>query len=461
MIEIAVPMVVSQACYTIMTFTDRMFLSRLSPDLMNAAMGGGLTIFAMMTFFLGLTGYTTALAAQYYGSGNKKNCALATSQAVLIAFIAYPVILLCRPLAHGLFDIIGVVPGQLEPQKLYFNILIYAVIITLLRNCFSSFFSGIGRTKIVMISALTAMIVNICVNYVLIFGKFGMPALGIRGAAYGTITGSVCGLLVLVCSYFNRKLFRDYHIGISMKFDRSVMLKLLRFGYPAGLEMFLNLQAFNCLIMIFHSMGATAATATTIVFNWDMVSFVPLLGVEIGVTSLVGRYMGARDSETAHKAAMSGLKLGMVYSCVILVLFIGCPALLVDVFHPSVPGSVFYQARSIAVTMIRMASFYVLVEAMIVVFIGALRGAGDTFWAMLISISLHWVLVPVLFVLMKLFGVSIQTGWTVLVCIFFVFALPLYLRYKSGHWKKIKVMAPFPETIPAILHEEFHEPSDL
>ena len=72
MIEIAMPMVVSQACYTIMTFTDRMFLSRLSPELMNAAMGGGLTIFVMMTFFLGLTGYATALVAQYYGSGNKK-----------------------------------------------------------------------------------------------------------------------------------------------------------------------------------------------------------------------------------------------------------------------------------------------------------------------------------------------------------------------------------------------------
>ena len=61
-----------------------------------------------------------------------------------------------------------------------------------------------------------------------------MPALGIQGAAYGTIAGSVCGLLVLVCSYLNRKLIEEYHIGISMKFDRSVMLILLRFGYPSG-----------------------------------------------------------------------------------------------------------------------------------------------------------------------------------------------------------------------------------
>ena len=206
--------------------------------------------------------------------------------------------------------------------------------------------------------------------------------------------------------------------------------------------MFLNLLAFNCLIMIFHSTGAIAATATTIVFNWDMVSFVPLLGVEIGVTSLVGRYMGARDPETAHKAAMSGLKLGAMYSGFILMLFIGCPTLLVDVFHPSVPGNVFIQARPIAISMIRLASLYVLVEAMIVVFIGALRGAGDNFWAMLISITLHWILVPVLFILMKLFGVSIQTGWIVLVCIFFVFAFPLYFRYRSGRWKKIKMITP-------------------
>ena len=79
LLAIALPMVVSHACETAMTFTDRLFLSRLGPEQMNAAMAGGLTCFMTMTFFLGLTGYTTALVAQYLGAGRKQHCAVATT----------------------------------------------------------------------------------------------------------------------------------------------------------------------------------------------------------------------------------------------------------------------------------------------------------------------------------------------------------------------------------------------
>ena len=123
MVAIALPMVVSSACETVMTFTDRLFLSRLGPEQMNAAMGGGLTSFMLMTFFLGLTGYTTALVAQYLGSGRQNCCAITVTQAVLIALTAYPLILVARPLAHGLFDLIQIPDEQLIPQRIYFNIL--------------------------------------------------------------------------------------------------------------------------------------------------------------------------------------------------------------------------------------------------------------------------------------------------------------------------------------------------
>ncbi|MFA5316170.1 MAG: MATE family efflux transporter, partial [Dehalococcoidales bacterium] len=132
MIAIALPMVVSASCDTIMVFTDRLFLSRLGSEMMNAAMGGGLTSFMLMSFFLGLTGYSTALVAQYLGAGRKKSCAVVVSQAVIIALAAYPVILALRPLGHMLFEMSGITASQLAPQKLYFNILLWASIIGLL-----------------------------------------------------------------------------------------------------------------------------------------------------------------------------------------------------------------------------------------------------------------------------------------------------------------------------------------
>ncbi|HRY29710.1 MAG TPA: MATE family efflux transporter [Elusimicrobiota bacterium] len=380
------------------------------------------------------------------------------TQALLFSLAAYPLVLSGRPLAHRWFEFMGVSAGQIGPQKVYFDILLYAVILSLTRNCLSGFFSGIGRTRIVMAASLTAMTVNVLLNYVLIFGKFGLPAMGIRGAAYGTILGGAAGLAMLAAKYFSPAIRTEYRVAESFRFDGHVAGKLLRFGYPSGLEFFLNLLAFNALVLTFHAHDPATATAATIVFNWDMVSFVPLVGVEIGVTSLVGRFMGAGEPETAHRSVMSGLKMGLVYSTVILILFVGFPEELVAVFRPGVPDPTYLRAVPTAVFMVRMASLYVLVEAMIVVFFGALRGAGDTFWAMAMSVSMHWLMVLLLSVGLRALGWSPETAWSVIVFGFLLFSYFVYRRYHGGQWKNIRVVQPEP-ALPAA--DVFHEPADL
>lgn len=459
MVAIALPMVVSSACETVMTFTDRLMLSRLGPEQMSAAMSGGLTSFVMMTFFLGLTGYTTALVAQYLGSGQPNRCAVSVTQALIIAALAYPIILAARPLAFLLFEIIDIPAEQLDPQKQYFNILVYGVIFGLLRNCLSCFFSGIGRTTIVMFSALTAMMVNVITNYVLIFGKLGFPAMGIRGAALGTIAGSVCGLAVLAAAYLGGENRHRYNVLQTFRYDGEAMKKLLRYGYPAGLEFFLNLLAFNIMILLFCSQGITTAAAITIVFNWDMVSFVPLIGVNIGVTSLVGRYMGAGLPDTAHRATLSGLKLAWVYSFAILIAFSVFPYHLVGVFRPAETTAVFAEVFPLTVSMLRLAALYVMADALFLVFGGALRGAGDTFWAMCISVTYHWILVSVLYLLLNWFNTTAFKAWFVLCIVFMMFSFTFYLRYRSGKWRSLRVVEP--ECDVALPESDgFHEPSN-
>ena len=461
MVTIALPMVISCACETVMTFTDRLFLSRLGSEQMSAAMGGGLTCYMMMTFVLGLTGYTTALVAQYLGAGRKDRCPLAMTQALIISILAYPLIVAARPLGHWLFDIMNIPPEQLLPQKQYFNILLYGVLIGLLRNTLSCFFSGVGQTRIVMVSALGAMAVNVGANYLLIFGKFGLPALGIRGAAMGTLLGGFCGLLVLARAYFGPATRRQYAITArAFHFDASVMKRLLRFGYPAGLELFLNLLAFNLLVMMLHSYSLTTAVAITIVFNWDMVSFVPLIGVNIGVTSLVGRYMGAGSPDIAHRATLSGLKLAWMYSACTMLVFAFLPETLVGLFRPQQETALFTEAFPLAVFMLRMAAIYVMADAVILVFGGALRGAGDTFWAMCISVLLHWILVGLLFGLVRIWNVRPSVSWFVLCCVFMLLSTLFYLRYRRGHWRTLRIIEK--ETEGAMPPTDgFHETKDL
>ncbi len=437
---LAIPMIISSACDGVMTFTDRLFLARLGPDQMNAAMGGAIALQVLTFFFVGLTGYTTALVAQYFGAAEREKTTVAAFQAIVIVLGAWPVILLLEPLTGLYFQFMHIPVSQTGYQVEYVNILAWGSLFSLLRHTLGCYFGGIGKTKVVMVASITAMGVNVVLDYILIFGKLGFPVLGIAGAAIATVLGSVAAVGVLGIAYLGTVNRSEFSVMRSFHVDLAIMKKLFHFGYPAGLEFFLNLMAFSVMISIFHSQGSTVATATTILFNWDMVSFIPLIGIEIAVTSLVGRYMGAGDPETAHRSAISGIKTGIFYSVVVLVLFLFATEMLVRVFSPAVFTAEFEEAVPLAVTMIRIASLYVLLEAIFVAVVGALRGAGDTHFTMVVSVAAHWTFVPILYVALNVLHLSAVIGWVLLVCFFLAFCGMFIRRFWSGKWKRIRVI---------------------
>ncbi len=268
----------------------------------------------MMTFFLGLMGYGTAMVGQFLGKGDMNKCSLVLAQMLIVSFIAYPLLLISKPLVHLLFMKAGVSDSQLEHQFIYFDMLLYASIIGFARVALSNFFSGIGRTRVVMLASFVAMFVNVIASYVLIFGKFGFTPLGVKGAAYGSIIGSIISLLILLGAYFRKSIVAEYFVKDSFKFDKVILKNMLRYGTPSGIEFFMALFSFTLMISAFHAHNPVTAAGSTIMFNWDHVSFVPLIGLEIGVTSLVGRYVGAGRHDIVEKTVWSGLKLGWAVS---------------------------------------------------------------------------------------------------------------------------------------------------
>lgn len=440
MLLIALPMFASMGCDAIMTFTDRIFLAKLSTDHMNASLAGGVFLGTFTIFFTGLISYSTALVAQYLGAGFKSRAAVTTFQAILIALISYPILLLSAPLAKLIFQYMNIPANQLPLQIQYFSTLLWGSIFILFRTALSSFFSGLGRTKFIMIAAIASMITNVVCNYLLIFGKFGFPELGIRGAALGTNIGSFVGVVILFALYFSKRNRVDFQIIKSFKLNGEIMKKLLWYGLPQGFESFMSLSAFSTMILLLHSKGAIAATAATIMFNWDYVSFMPLIGIQVAVTSLVGKYMGAKDVASAVKVTYSGVKTGLVYSCIIFLLYVFRTDILVNFFRPDIASETFTQAIPMAKAMLRLATVYVLADAVTVSMVGALRGAGDTHWTMVAFIIMHWLSVFSLFISLKVFGASAVTGWGVLVFTFLSFSLILFHRFKQGKWKTLDII---------------------
>ncbi|MBK8805261.1 MAG: MATE family efflux transporter [Bacteroidales bacterium] len=437
---LALPMVISSAADGIMTFTDRLFLSKLGAEHMNAAFAGGIALLVIMFFFIGLISYSTALVAQYFGANEKHNSVKAAVQAIIITLLAWPIIVMAKPVAEWYFEFTKTPIEQLEFQKQYYTILAWGSIFSMLRTTLGCFFIGVGKTRVVMTATIVAMVVNIIADYVLIFGKFGFPQMGIEGAALATILGSISAVIILVFSLITKKIREEFPIFKSLRFDLVIMKKLLFYGYPAGVEMFLNFLAFSLMISLFHSQGLAAATASTIVFNWDLVTFIPLIGMEIAVTSLVGRYMGAGKPHVAHRAAFSAIKTGVLFSALVLILFVTIPEVLVNVFKPDVESEIFANAFPTAVSMLRIAALYVLAEAIMVAIVGALRGAGDTHFTMIASVTAHWIFVPVLYLSFNVFHFSVIISWVFLVIFFLVFCGVLVIRFRSGKWKKLRII---------------------
>lgn len=438
MTALALPMVASSACDTVMVFTDRLFLSKLGMEQMSASMAGGLSVFFMLTFFVGLMGYATAMTAQYYGAGEKNKSSLVLTQTILLCVTAYPIVLVFRPVLYMMFESSGVSSEQLKYQIIYSDVLLNASILILLRIGISNFFSGIGKTRVVMIASFGAMFANIIASYVFIFGKFGFSPMGIKGAAVGTISACVFSIAIMLFAYFRKSNREEFSVLSSFKVDFGIIKRMFRFGTPSGIEFFMTMFAFTLMISILHAHSPVTAAAATIMFSWDHVSFVPLLGLEIGVTSLVGRYVGAGQFDIVKKTVNSGLKLGWSISLFVLISFFIFPEFLSDIFKPSENAGIYAEAKPLAVFMIRFASVYVTFQAVMLVYMGALKGAGDTFWSMVINVSFNWVILAVLYMSLNVFMLNAATAWVVVVLVFIILPVILYMRFKTEKWKTIK-----------------------
>jgi MATE family multidrug resistance protein len=416
-----------------MIFTDRYFMSQIDPVHMAAALGGGIASFFSFCFFTGLLSYTNAMAAQYLGAGEPQKCPKVVTQGMIMTVMSTPFLTLVAFLVVGIFEGMGHDPAQVELERVYYLILMSGVLITLAKTCISSYFAGIGRTHVVMICDVFGLLVNVPLCYAMVFGKFGLPALGIVGAGVSTVVATVLAFALFLAFYFRKEHREQFRVRHSFSLDLKILRRLWRLGSPGGLEMFLNVAAFNLFLLMFQSYGIAEGAAATIVFNWDILSFIPMIGLHVAVISLIGRFVGARDMARANEVMTAAFSIALAYSAVLAVVYITCRFPLVEVFAP--PSGDFTAVRELAAYMMIGLSSYVMADAIILVSGGVLRGAGDTRWLMVASVSLHWAMLVAQFLIIRVFELSPRVSWMAFVVLVLAIALVYALRLKSGRWR--------------------------
>ena len=433
LLKIALPMVVSQGAFAVMFFTDRYFMSQIDPTHMAAALGGGVACFFSFCFFSGLLSYGNAMAAQYLGAGEPEKCPKVVTQGFIMAMMSIPALVVITYIVAGIFENMGHDPRQVELERTYYIILMLGIVVTLAKICLSSYFAGIARTHVVMICDVFGLVINVPLSYVMVFGKLGLPALGIVGAGISTIVATILGFLAFVSFYLAREHREKFRVMESFQLDWGILRRFLRLGFPSGMELFLNVAAFNLFLLMFQSYGVAQGASAAIVFNWDILSFVPMIGLNIGVISLIGRFVGARDMQRTSEVMSAGFIMGISYSVILAIIYISFRYPLVEVFAP--PQGDFSEIRELAAFMMVGLSSYAVADAIIIVYGGVLRGAGDTRWLLITSVSLHWLMLVAQYFIILVLGLGPRVSWLTFVGMIFVIAVVYIGRLRGGIWR--------------------------
>ena len=416
-----------------MVFTDRWFMSMIDATHIAAAMGGGVASYFCLSLFMGTITYANPLVAQYYGAGELHKCPRVVTQGLLMALASFPLLLLAAWLGGPVFEWMGHDPSQVLVERVYFQILMVGGVLTLVKACLACYFSGIGRTRVVMVSDVLGVCVNIPLSWALVFGHLGFPEMGLAGAGLGTVISTAFAIGIYLLFYLNGQHQRQFHVSSAWRFDRGITRRYLRLGAPSGLENFMNTGSFNLFLLMFQSYGVVQGAAMAIVFNWDMLSFIPMIGLNIGVMSLIGRFVGAADMARTNQVIAAGFILALGYSSVLAILFLVFRMELVDVFRT--PDAEFEAIRLLAGQMMIGLVSYMLADAVILISGGTLRGAGDTRWIMATSISVHWAMLAVQYLVIAVYGLGPLVSWWTFVAMLLTLAIVYLWRLLGGRWR--------------------------
>ena len=438
----AVPLIVSMASWTVMNFTDRMFLLWHSKDQMAAAMPAGMVHFAMICFPLGVASFVNTFVAQYHGAGHPARIGPAVWQGARVGLICVPLFLAVIPLAPWIFQLAGHKTELARLEALYFQTVAFGAGAEVMAAAMSAFFTGLGKNRVVMVVDTSASVLNGVLDYGWIFGHFGLPELGIEGAAWATVTALWFRVFAYAAWMMLPQYRVPYHLWSGRRFNGAIFRRLLRYGGPNGLQLLVEIAGFTVFLLLVGDLGPDAMAATTLAFNVNQLAFVPMLGLGIALSTIVGQQLGRNNPDMAARATYTSLWLAEAYMGMMAAIYVLFPDVLLMGHAAGTSPEQFGRLHDTTVILLRFVAAYCLFDALNVVFVSALKGAGDTRF-ILITLSLMSA-PPVLTVWV---GINYLHGgliWCWVVVTIWVCMLGLLYcgRFLHGNWRHIRVIEP-------------------
>jgi len=430
---LAYPVVLSNLCGSTMHIVDSMMVGRLGPTELAAVGYGGIWLWTALTLFMGTATGVQTFVAQADGAGDPHLCGRWTWQGF---YAVAPITLLGTALFVAVFPsllaALGPSEGLREHAVAYVRWRSLGCLGLGIFMVLSSFFRGIGDMRTPLVASVLATLVNVGVNYCLIFGNFGFPEWGVKGAGVGTALAEWTGALVLLSSFGRRRFARFVPRPVAP--STVDITRFLGTSMPIGGQWFIEMSSFSVFSTLVAVMGDASMAASQALIALLSLSFMKAVGIGVASSTLVGRYVGAQDPESAERAHRTALGLGCVLASGVAALLLAAPETLVRLFTTDP------EVIRLGAPLVRLGALVQVFDAMNIIASGSLRGAGDTRWPFVVQSLNAWgISVPLAWWVGVGLGHGVMGAWTALAAAMALLTVLLLRRFQSRAWHHIRI----------------------
>lgn len=441
-IHVAWPLIIANSFWNLQLTIDRIYLGMLSTESLGAAMAVMGVFWVPMALLQGTSAYITTFVAQYYGAEEQEKIGEATWQAIFVAFFGGVAFIFLNFLSPWFFSLVGHSQNIQHLEVQYYNSVAYSALPTALVAVCSGFFTGLGRTKMVIGINLVGLILNALLDYIMIFGKFGFPALGIEGAGYATALATYGAALFGFFLLFNSENELKFKIYSSIRLNLKLLKQFLKFGLPSGLQWALEGLAFTVFLIIMGRLnnGEAALASSSIAVTVMMLSVLPSMGVAQAVMTLVGQNLGEKNPEKAEEMTWAGVQVSLIYMSCIAFTFLTIPNFYLSWFTNNENPDLWNQVQALAPQILKIVALFTILDSMYLNISFALKGAGDTRFVSLIALLVPWPIMVLPTYLVKDWNNAVIWAWSFAAVYSLTTVAILFFRFKHGGWKSMSVI---------------------
>jgi len=385
MATLAMPVVVAEIGWVAMGLVDTLMVGPLGPEAIGAAGVGSALFIGVVIFAMGLLLGLDTLVSQAFGAGRIDECHRWLVHGIVLSFgVAIPVSLILFVLSN-LLARWGLDPTVLALARPYLDVVLWSVLPLLLYATFRRYLQGMGVVRPVMIALVSANIINAIVNWILIYGKLGFPALGVRGAAWATVVSRVVMAGYLLVTIVQREWGRRPGLfETPLTIEWPWMRRLLSLGAPAASQITLEVGVFAAATALAGRLAPLALAAHQIAIHIAALSFMVPLGVSSAGAVRVGHAVGRRDPSGAARAGWTALMFGAGFMACTAATFVLVPRVLMGAFTRD------EGVLQLGASLLAVAAIFQLFDGIQGVATGVLRGLGDTRTPMVWNLVGHW-----------------------------------------------------------------------